>query len=235
MNEHEIVNRALMLERKTYGVRNRLTAARAVMDMMSKHLENLNDDEAKRIYEQYWHQYTEQLKIFRNLSRHEIYRIVRQRQTCRNICLKLLQAGRNLTGAALKIRSWRFKLKLAADAYELFRKVKQQNEKQECLDAISQINGMREAKENMRLAMQLTNNLIQQCRLPFVTEFVNLYTVIFDELCNFCDKIADYAKHLVVETEKVLGHKGELSEVIADEKTLFNRTKKASADPDSEF
>lgn len=41
---------------------------------------------------------------------------------------------------------------------------------------------MREAKENMRLAMQLTNNLIQQCRLPFVTEFVNLYTVIFDEL-----------------------------------------------------
>ena len=68
---------------------------------------------------------------------------------------------------------------------------------------------MREAKETMRLAMQLTNNLIQQCHLPFVTEFVNLYTVIFDELCNFCDKIADYAKHLVVETEKVLGHKGD--------------------------
>ena len=55
MNEYEIVNRALMLERKTYGVRNRLTAARAVMDMMSKRLENLNDDEAKRIYEQYFY------------------------------------------------------------------------------------------------------------------------------------------------------------------------------------
>ena len=102
-------------------------------------------------------------------------------------------------------------------------------------ERVFQINDMGEAKENMRLAMQLTNNLLLQCHLPFVTEFVNLYTVIFDELCNFCDKIADYAKHLVVETEKVLGHKGELSEVMADEKTLFNRTKKASADPDSEF
>ena len=223
MNEYEIVNRALMLERKTYGVRNRLTAARAVMDMMSKRLENLNDDEAKRIYEKYWHQYTEQLKIFKNLSQHEIYRIVRQRQTCRNVCLKLLQAGRNLTGAALKIRSWRFKLKLAADAYELFRKVKQQNEKQECLDAISQINGMREAKENMRLAMQLTNNLLLQCHLPFVTEFVNLYTVIFDELCNFCDKIADYAKHLVVETEKVLGHKGELLSPLSKKNSILSK------------
>ena len=81
----------------------------------------------------------------------------------------------------------------------------------------------REAKENMRLAMQLTNNLLLQCHLPFVTEFVNLYTVIFNELCNFCDKIADYAKHLVVETEKVLGHKGELLSPLSKKNSILSK------------
>ncbi len=44
--------------------------------------------------------------------------------------------------------------------------------------------------------------------LPFVTQMVSMYTKIFDELCRFCDKVADYAKTIEREAEKVLGAKG---------------------------
>ena len=46
--------------------------------------------------------------------------------------------------------------------------------------------------------------------LPFVTQMVSMYTTIFDELCKFCDKVADYAKTIEREAEKVLGAKGSM-------------------------
>ena len=66
---------------------------------------------------------------------------------------------------------------------------------------------MLEAKANMQKMMNLMNTAIQRFKLPFVTQIVSMYTSIFNELCKFCDKVADYAKLLEREAEKALGPK----------------------------
>ena len=64
---------------------------------------------------------------------------------------------------------------------------------------------MLEAKANMQKMMNLMNTAVQRFKLPFVTQMVSMYTSIFNELCRFCDKVADYAKKLEREAEKALG------------------------------
>ena len=231
MTEYELVNQALMLERNTYGVRNRLLVLRIALNTLARKLENLNDNEAKAVYEKYWHQHTEAFSILKNFSQHEIYQLVRKRETVRNVCLQLLKAGQNLAGAALKIRTWRYKIELTAKMYELYKKGRDQSRRENFQNAISQINDMQQAKENMRLVMNLMNNLIQSSRLPFVSEFINLYTTLFDELCRFCDKIADYAKKLEREAEKVLGVRGMWNQALRNPNAAGSRSRQGIADP----
>jgi len=207
MGEYKFVNEALQLERNIYGTRNQLLSLRVLLNDLVKELENKNDEEAYRIWKDYWHRHDPEFEVLKNLSRHEIYQVIKKRKTLRNFCLHLLKAGQNLTSAALKVQSWRRKIAVAAKAYELFIKGGEQRHRQEYDNIISQINDMKEAKENLRLVMNLMNNTVQMFDLPFVTQMVSMYTKIFDELCKFCDKVADYAKTIEREAEKSLGAK----------------------------
>ena len=137
----------------------------------------------------------------------EINQVFKQRKTLRNFCLHLLKGSQNLIAAASKIRAWRYNIELAAKAYEAFKIGGTQRQREEYRNAISQINDMLEAKANMQKMMNLMNTAVQRFKLPFVTQMVSMYTSIFNELCRFCDKVADYAKKLEREAEKVLGPK----------------------------
>ena len=81
---------------------------------------------------------------------------------------------------------------------------------------------MQEAKENMQKVMKLMNDMVQTFNLPFVTQMVSMYTKIFDELCRFCDKVADYAKTIEREAEKVLGAKGKMMSTLNEEDSYFS-------------
>ena len=208
MSEYKFVEESLQLEMNIYGVRKRLLLFLVLLNMLNKELENKNDEEAYRIWMKYWHRHNHEFEVFKNLSRLEILQVIRNRQTLRNISLQLLKAGQNLTSAALKVRSWRYNIEIAANAYELFLKGGQQRHRQEYDNAISRINQMQEAKADLQKVMNLMNQMVQTFNLPFVTQMVSMYTKIFDELCRFCDKVADYAKTIEREAEKVLGAKG---------------------------
>lgn len=82
---------------------------------------------------------------------------------------------------------------------------------------------MLEAKANMQKMMNLMNTAIQRFKLPFVTQIVSMYTSIFNELCKFCDKVADYAKLLEREAEKALGPKSGWDQVFNNDNSLWNK------------
>ena len=208
MSEYKFVEESLQLEMNIYGARNRLLGLRVLLNMLNKKLENKNHDEALAIYRRYWHRYNHEFEVFKNLSPLEIYRVIKNRPTLRNFSLHLLKAGQNLTSAALKVRSWRYHIEIAANAYELFLKGGQQRHRQEYDNAISRINEMQEAKADLQKVMNLMNQMVQTFNLPFVTQMVSMYTKIFEELCRFCDKVADYARTIEREAEKTLGAKG---------------------------
>ena len=186
MGEYKFVNEALQLEKNIYGTRNQLLLFRVFLNTLVKKLENKNADDAFAIYQYYWHRHNHEFEVFKNLSPLEIYQVIKKRKTLRNFSLHLLKAGQNLTSAALKVRSWRYKIEIAANAYELFLKGGQQRHRQEYDNAISQIDDMLEAKANLQKVMVLMNQMVQTFDLPFVTQMVGMYTKIFTELCNFC-------------------------------------------------
>ena len=235
MSEYKFVEESLQLEMNIYGARNRLLGLRVLLNMLNKKLENKNHDEALAIYRRYWHRYNHEFEVFKNLSPLEIYRVIKNRPTLRNFSLHLLKAGQNLTSAALKVRSWRYHIEIAANAYELFLKGGQQRHRQEYDNAISRINEMQEAKENMQKVMKLMNDMVQTFNLPFVTQMVSMYTKIFEELCRFCDKVADYAKTIKREAENVLGAKGGMMSAVGKTKSSFSKTREAIADPSQEL
>ena len=222
MSEYKFVEESLQLEMNIYGTRNRLLLLRVLLNMLMKELENKNDEDAYRIWKKYWHRHNREFEVLKNLSRHEIYQVIKKRDTLRNFCLHLLKAGQNLTSAALKVQSWRSELEIAANAYELFLKGRQQRHRQEYENAISRINQMQEAKADLQKVMHLMNQMVQTFNLPFVTQMVSMYTKIFDELCRFCDKVADYAKTIEREAEKVLGAKGGMMSALNEEDSYFN-------------
>ncbi|MBO4648067.1 MAG: hypothetical protein J5806_07915 [Lentisphaeria bacterium] len=222
MSEYKFVEDSLQLEMNIYGVRNRLLLFRLLLNMLNKKLENKNDEEAYRIWMKYWHRHNHEFEVFKNFSPLEIFRVIRNRQTLRNISLQLLKAGQNLNSAVLKVRSWRYNIEIAANAYELFLKGGQQRHRQEYDNAISRINQMQEAKADLQKVMNLMNQMVQTFNLPFVTQMVSMYTKIFDELCRFCDKVADYAKTIEREAEKVLGAKGEWNQALNNSNSYFN-------------
>ena len=81
---------------------------------------------------------------------------------------------------------------------------------------------MQEAKADLQKVMNLMNQMVQTFNLPFVTQMVSMYTKIFEELCRFCDKVADYAKTIEREAEKTLGAKGEWNQALNNSNSYFN-------------
>ena len=223
MNEYDFAEQALQLKRNIYGTGKQLQLLRDALEKLIKKMENKTDDEAYRVYLRYWHRYSSQCEILKNLSQNEINQVFRQRKTLRNFCLQLLRGGRNLTAALSKIRSWKHSIELAAKAYESFKIGAGQQRREEYQNAISQINDMQEAKANMQKMMNLMNTAIQRFKLPFVTQIVSMYTSIFNELCKFCDKVADYAKKLEREAEKALGTKSGWDQVLNNDNSLWNK------------
>ena len=223
MDEYQFVNSALQLERNFYGKGKQLQALRSFLNMLIRKMENKTDEEANRVFQEYWYRYSSKLEILKNLSRNEINQVFKQRKTLRNFCLHLLKSSNNLIAAASKIRSWRYNIELAVKVYEAFKIGVGQQRREEYQNAISQINDMLEAKANMQKMMNLMNTAIQRFKLPFVTQIVSMYTSIFNELCKFCDKVADYAKMLEREAEKALGPKSGWDQVFNNDNSLWNK------------
>ena len=88
---------------------------------------------------------------------------------------------------------------------------------------------MLEAKANMQKMMNMMNTAIQRFKLPFVTQIVSMYISIFNELCKFCDKVADYAKMLEREAEKALGLKSGWNRVFR-KNSVYSLGKAGNAD-----
>jgi len=79
----------------------------------------------------------------------------------------------------------------------------------------------------MQKVMNLMNQMVLTFNLPFVTQMVSMYTKIFDELCHFCDKVADYAKTIEREAEKTLGAKGSWNQNTNSKNSVLRMSEKA--------
>ena len=90
---------------------------------------------------------------------------------------------------------------------------------------------MQEAKKDMQKVMNLMNQMVLTFNLPFVTQMVSMYTKIFDELCRFCDKVADYAKTIEREAEKTFGAKGGMMSALNNPNAKEYLMRKALVDP----
>ena len=107
---------------------------------------------------------------------------------------------------------------------DLCKRVQDENQKKSAVtDARRQIEEMREGKNDMTRVFNMVNAIARGMRVPGISDFISVYTQIFNELGKFCDKIADYSLKIVEETEKSLGRKSGWSLVFNDPDSVFNK------------
>ena len=225
MTESQFIQEALHLKEKTYGLQVSLDRMRKALEFLSSKLQNKNDDEAWRIYNRYWFQYRNDFHVFKNLSQNEIYQLVKNRSTARNLCIDLMKIGGKLAELINLIAKWDRKIRIIFQALDLCKRVQGESQKKSVVtDARRQIEEIREGKNDMTRVFNMVNAIARGMHVPGISDFISVYTQIFNELGKFCDKIADYSLKIVDETEKSLGPKSGWSQVFRDKNSLRNLT-----------
>ena len=223
MTELQLIQEALHLKEKTYGLRVSLDHMRQALEFLSSKLQNKNDDEAWRIYNRYWFQYRNDFHVFKNLSQNEIYQLVKNRSTARNLCIDLMKICGKLAELINLIFKWDRKIRNIFQALDLCKRVRGESQKKSAVtDARRQIEEMREGKNDMTRVFNMVNAIARGIRVRGISDFISVYTQIFDELGKFCDKIADYSLKIVDETEKSLGPKSGLMRSLNEPNSLIH-------------
>ena len=75
----------------------------------------------------------------------------------------------------------------------------------------------------------MVNSIARGMHVPGISDFISVYTQIFNELGKFCDKIADYSLKIVDETEKSLGPKSGWSQALQNTNSWLSQTMKISS------
>jgi len=223
MTESQFIQEALHLKEKTYGLQVSLDRMRKALEFLSSKLQNKNDDEAWRIYKQYWFQYRNDFHVYKNFSQIEIYQLVKNRDTARNFCIGLMKICGKLAELINLISKWDRKIRIIFQALDLCKKVQAESQKKSAVtDARRQIEEMREGKNNMTRVFNAVDAIARGMHVRGISDFISVYTQIFDELGKFCDRIADYSLKIVDETEKSLGAKSGLMKSLNKPNSLIH-------------
>ena len=228
MTESQFIQEALHLKEKTYGLEVSLDRMRKALEFLSSKLQNKNDDEAWRIYKQYWFQYRNDFHVFKNLSQIEIYQLVKKRDTARNLCIDLMKICGKLAELVNLISKWDGKIRSFFQAMDLCKRVQAESQKKSAVtDARRQIEEMRKGKNDMTRVFNGVDAIARGMHVRGISDFISVYTQIFNELGKFCDKIADYSLKIVDETEKSLGAKSGLMKSLNEPNSAINLRGKA--------